>query len=80
MNKLFSTGHISKQNYDEVSLQLRSALAQVKVCAGGCVAGQRLADWGRVAVDEAAIRAPFAGTVQARYIDEGSQVSRARRC
>lgn len=72
---LRAQGHVAKQTYEEQQLNLRANTAQRSV------AGAQLqrAEAGRltaaVALRESQIRAPYAGRIQTRYVDEGSQVS-----
>ena len=67
-------GHVSLQEYDEVRLALQASEARLKVAEASqmrALASRRAA---RIALDEARIVAPFAGVVQQRLLDEGSQV------
>ncbi|MGE0626042.1 MAG: efflux RND transporter periplasmic adaptor subunit [Pseudomonadales bacterium] len=71
---LKDVGHVSAQVYDEQRLALRAREAELQVAAASVErarANQRAAD---IALDESSLRAPFAGRVQARYRDEGSQM------
>ena len=71
---LRETGHVSEQVYDEQRLTLRAKTAQLNVAMANVLrakAGRRAVE---VTLIEARIHAPFAGVVQARYLDEGSQV------
>ncbi|MEL7481570.1 MAG: efflux RND transporter periplasmic adaptor subunit [Pseudomonadota bacterium] len=62
---LFERGHVAKQRVDE-------ALAAANAAAARIEAADARADTLRVAIDLAAIRAPFDGTVTARMADEGA--------
>ena len=74
MRKLRASGHASKQTYDEVFLDLQAKAAQVEVAKANKLRAEAAQQAARVALEEAAIIAPFEGVVQARYLDEGSQV------
>jgi len=67
-------GHASIQVYDETRLALRAKQAQRNVARANLE--RALAAQKSIEVDlrEAVIRAPFPGTIQARYVDEGTQV------
>ena len=67
-------GHASIQVYDESRLALRAKQAQFNVARASLE--RSLAAQKTVEVDlrEAAIHAPFAGTIQARNVDEGTQI------
>lgn len=72
---LRAKGHVAKQTYEEQQLSLRAKTAQRSVAA----AQLQRAEAGRltaaVALRESQIRAPYAGRIQTRYVDEGSQVA-----
>ncbi len=73
--KLREQGHASQQTYDEARLSLRAKQAQLNVARANlerAVAAQQVVE---VDIDEAAITAPFAGVIQARYVDEGTQIN-----
>lgn len=73
--KLREQGHASQQTYDEARLSLRAKQAQLNVARASlerAVAAQQSV---AVDIDEAAITAPFAGVIQARYVDEGTQIN-----
>ena len=67
-------GHASIQVYDETRLALRAKQAQRNVARANLE--RALAAQKSIEVDlrEAVIRAPFPGTIQARYVDEGTQI------
>ncbi|CAE7459067.1 mdtE [Symbiodinium pilosum] len=67
-------GHASVQVYDETRLTLRAKQAQLNVARANLE--RALAEQQSVEVElrEAVIRAPFPGTIQARYVDEGTQI------
>ncbi len=75
LRQLRSTGHASKQTYDEVHLDLQAKLAQVEVAQANRLRAQAAQQAASVALDEATINAPFDGVVQTRFFDEGSQVN-----
>lgn len=67
-------GHASVQVYDETRLALRAKQAQLNVARANlerALAAQKSVE---VELREAVIRAPFPGTIQARYVDEGTQI------
>jgi RND family efflux transporter MFP subunit len=67
-------GHASIQVYDETRLALRAKQAQRNVARANlerALAAQKTIE---VDLREAVIRAPFPGTIQARYVDEGTQI------
>ena len=67
-------GHASVQVYDETRLALRAKQAQLNVGRANlerALAAQKSVE---VELREAVIRAPFPGTIQARYVDEGTQI------
>ena len=67
-------GHASIQVYDETRLALRAKQAQLNVARANlerALAAQKAVE---VELREAVIRAPFPGTIQARYVDEGTQI------
>lgn len=63
--KLFERGHVAQQRVDEATAQASAAAARIE-------AANAQADALRVAIDLSVIRAPFAGTVTNRMIDEGA--------
>ncbi|MEM7097685.1 MAG: efflux RND transporter periplasmic adaptor subunit [Pseudomonadota bacterium] len=71
-------GHVSKQSYDETQLSLRAQLAQVDVAKANVRRAGATLEAARVALAEAQIVAPFSGRIQARYVDEGSQLASGR--
>lgn len=75
MRQLRESGHASKQTYDEVYLDLQAKAAQTEVAQANQQRAEAAVLAARVALQEATITAPFSGTVQARHVDEGSQVS-----
>jgi len=73
--ELQTSGHASAQVYDERRLALAASRAQLDVARAALAqaeAGRRAA---QVARREAQLYAPFNAVVQARYVDEGSQVA-----
>lgn len=62
---LFEKGHVSPQRVEEVEAQADAAIARIE-------AAKARADTIRVAIDLAAIRAPFEGTITNRMADEGA--------
>ncbi|MFN7055228.1 efflux RND transporter periplasmic adaptor subunit [Hyphomonas sp.] len=62
---LMAQGHVSQQRVDEASAQADTAAARID-------SARAQADTLRVQIDLARITAPFAGTVTARFADEGA--------
>lgn len=64
-NTLFEKGHVSPQRVDEAQAQAMAAAARIE-------AAKAQADTIRVAIDLSVIRAPFAGMITNRMVDEGA--------
>lgn len=73
--RLRESGHTPKQTYDEAYLNLRVTQSRLHVAQAELEGAQAAYDAAQIALDDATISAPFAGTIQARYVDEGSQVN-----
>ena len=73
--KMKEQGHASQQTYDETRFSLDAKQAQVAVARAQLEQAKAKQQAVEVAISESYIRAPFAGTVQARYFDEGAQVT-----
>ncbi len=73
--ELREAGHTSDQIYDEQRLALRAKEAQLSVAKANLLRAKAARKAAEIALDEAHIYAPFGGIVQARYLDEGSQVA-----
>ena len=73
--ELREAGHASAQIYDEQRLSLRAKRAQQGVARASLERAEAARNAAMIALDEAHIHAPFAGVIQARYLDEGSQAS-----
>ncbi len=74
LRRLLVKGHTSRQTYDEANLALGAKRAQLDVARSSlqraiASRGARLAE-----LAEATVTAPFTGTIQTRYVDEGAQV------
>ena len=72
--KLREAGHTPQQVYDEARLNLEVRAADRLVAKAQLdrnLASRRMA---QIALDEAALYAPFDGVIQARYVDEGAQI------
>ncbi len=67
-------GHASVQVYDETRLTLRAKQAQLNVARANLERALAAQQSVEVELREAVIRAPFPGTIQARYVDEGTQI------
>ena len=72
---LRESGHTSEQLYDEQRLALRAKSAQVNVAKANLQSAKASQLMAEIVLREAHITAPFAGTIQARYLDEGSQTA-----
>lgn len=73
--RLRESGHASKQVYDEARLNLRAKEAQRNVAHANLERASAAHQAAQVELDEALVTAPFAGIIQTRYVDEGSQIS-----
>ena len=71
---LRANGNVSQQAFDEAFLQFQASKAQLAVAEASLGRAQANVEARQVYVAEAAIRAPFAGVIQSRYVDEGSQI------
>lgn len=71
---LRANGNVSQQAFDEAFLQFQASKAQLAVAEASLGRAQATVEAMQVAVAEAAIRAPFAGVIQSRHVDEGSQI------
>ena len=72
---LRESGHTSEQLYDEQRLALRAKSAQVNVAKANLQSAKAAQLAAEIVLHEARIYAPFSGTIQARYLDEGSQTA-----
>ena len=68
-------GHVSQQAFDEANLKMQASTAQLSVARAALKRAEATVDAIKVQLSEAVIRAPFAGVIQARYVDEGSQIT-----
>ncbi|MDG1494376.1 MAG: efflux RND transporter periplasmic adaptor subunit [Porticoccaceae bacterium] len=71
---LFEQGNTSKQIYDEAKLSFQIKQAQDQVAQANLKRALAAAKAGKIELAEAAIRAPFDGIIQSRYMDEGTQI------
>ena len=71
---LRANGNVSQQAFDEAQLQYRVSRAQLEVAQASLGRAQAAVEAMEVALSEAEIRAPFGGIIQARHVDEGSQI------
>jgi len=71
---LLEQGNISKQIYDEAQLSVQIKQAQDQVAQANLKRALAAANANKIALAEAAIRAPFDGIIQSRYMDEGTQI------
>jgi RND family efflux transporter MFP subunit len=67
-------GNTSKQIYDEAKLSFQTKRAQYQVAQANVKRALAAANASKIALAEAAIKAPFDGIVQSRYMDEGTQI------
>jgi RND family efflux transporter MFP subunit len=72
---LHANNHVSAQSFDEARLTLATRQAQLAVGRAGLDRARAARAAARIAVDEASLQAPFAGIIQSRYRDEGSQLA-----
>ena len=71
---LRANGNVSQQAFDEAHLQYRVSRAQLEVAQASLGRARAAVEAMEVALSEAEIRAPFGGIIQARHVDEGSQI------
>ena len=71
---LRANGNVSQQAFDEAHLQYRVSRAQLEVAQASLGRAQAAVEAMEVALSEAEIRAPYGGVIQARHVDEGSQI------
>ena len=71
---LRANGNVSQQAFDEAYLQYQASRAQLAVAEASLGRAQATVEATEVALAEAEIRAPFGGVIQARRVDEGSQI------
>ena len=67
-------GNTSKQIYDEAKLGFQTKRAQYLVAQANVKRALAATNASKIALAEAAIRAPFDGIIQSRYMDEGTQI------
>ena len=67
-------GNTSKQIYDEAKLSFQTKRAQYQVAQANVKRALAAANASKIALAEAAIKAPFDGIIQSRYMDEGTQI------
>ena len=73
--ELREAGHASEQIYDEQRLALRAKQAQLSVARASLMRAEATRKAAEIRLRETSIFAPFSGRVQARHVDEGSQVN-----
>lgn len=73
--ELREAGHASEQVYDEQRLALRAKQAQLNVARASLRRAEATRHAVEILVRESHIYAPYAGTIQARYSDEGTQIN-----
>lgn len=73
--ELRTAGHASEQVYDEQRLALRAKLAQLNVARASLQKAEASRFAAEILLEEAHIYAPFDGTIQARHVDEGTQIN-----
>ena len=67
-------GNTSMQIYDEAKLSFQTKRAQYQVAQANVKRALAAANASKIALAEAAIKAPFDGIIQSRYMDEGTQI------
>ena len=72
---LRANGNVSQQAFDEAFLKYQASRAQLAVAQATLGRAKALVEAMEVALTEATILAPFAGVIQARLVDEGSQIT-----
>ncbi len=73
--RLRESRHISEQRYDEQLLALRAKTAHRNVARANLQSAKAAQLSDEIVIQEAHVYAPFNGTIQARYVDEGSQIT-----
>jgi len=73
--ELLAKGHVSQQQYDEQALTRKAQSAKLDVARAEVARAESQQASAEVVLREAQIIAPFAGVIQARNFDEGSQVA-----
>ena len=71
---LFEQGNTSQQIYDEAQLSVQTKQAQEQVAQANVKRALAATNASKIALTEAAIKAPFDGIIQSRYMDEGTQI------
>lgn len=71
---LRASGHVSAQEYDERALELRARQADRDVAEAALTRARAAREAARIAFEDSLLVAPFAGVIQARHHDEGSQL------
>ena len=71
---LFKQGNTSQQIYDEAQLSVQTKQAQEQVAQANVKRALAATNASKIALTEAAIKAPFDGIIQSRYMDEGTQI------
>ncbi len=74
IENLREKGHASRQTVDEAQLNRRAKAAQLKVAEANLARARAVLRSVEVELSETQVRAPFAGVIQARHVDEGAQV------
>ncbi|MEM7077108.1 MAG: efflux RND transporter periplasmic adaptor subunit [Pseudomonadota bacterium] len=74
LHRLRETGHTPQQLYDEAKLALDVKLADRQVAKAQLARVIASRNMAQIALSEAVIYAPFPGTIQSRYLDEGTQI------
>ncbi|MEM1231469.1 MAG: efflux RND transporter periplasmic adaptor subunit [Pseudomonadota bacterium] len=72
---LLESRHVSEQQYDEQRLNLKARNAEAALAKAGLAQARAALQAAEVVVSEAQIRAPYAGVIQARHVDEGAQIN-----
>jgi len=74
LTSLRENAHVSAQSHDEARLNLAARRAQLGVAEASLERARAARTAADIALAEATLNAPFAGVIQARHRDEGSQL------
>ncbi|MFU8815140.1 MAG: efflux RND transporter periplasmic adaptor subunit [Pseudomonadales bacterium] len=73
--RLRTSGHVSEQEHDEQQLNARARSAEVQVAQAALRRAHAALGAAEIDLRETRLRAPFAGIVQQRHRDEGTQLA-----
>jgi RND family efflux transporter MFP subunit len=72
--RLRGSGHVSEQDYEDRHLNARAREAEYRVAEASLARAHAARQAAEIALAETSLQAPFAGVVQQRHLDEGTQV------